>query len=78
MSTISLNLPESLLRSAHKLAEKENVPVDQLITLALAEKVAVLMAEEELAERAKRGTVEKFRRAIAKVPAVEPPEEDRL
>lgn len=78
MSTINLNLPESLLRSARKLAERENVPVDQLITLALAEKVAVLMAEEELTERAKRGTAEKFRRAMAKVPAVEPAEQDRL
>lgn len=38
MSTISLRLPDSLHKQVRKLAEKENVSINQLITLALAEK----------------------------------------
>jgi hypothetical protein len=78
MSTISLNLPESLYHTARKLAEKENIPVDQLFTLAIEEKVSALMAEEALGERASRGDAERFRRAMAKVARTEPAEDDRL
>jgi len=78
MSTISLRLPESLHESARALAEKENISINQLITLALAEKVSALMTEEYLGERAKRGSKEKFQAVLAKVPDVEPEEHDRL
>jgi predicted HicB family RNase H-like nuclease len=40
MSTISLRLPESLHNTARKLAERENISINQLITLALAEKIS--------------------------------------
>jgi hypothetical protein len=49
-----------------------------LITLALAEKVSALMTEEYLGERAKRGSKEKFHKAMAKVADVEPEEQDKL
>jgi hypothetical protein len=78
MSTIRLRLPESLHESARALAEKENISINQLITLALAEKVSALMTEEYLGERAKRGSKEKFRKALAKVADVEPEEQDKL
>jgi hypothetical protein len=78
MSTISLRLPDSLHTSARALAEKENVSLNQLITLALAEKVATLMAEEYLGERAKRGSRKNFQRALNKVADVEPEKYDRL
>ncbi len=78
MSTISLRLPESLHESARALAEKENISINQLITLALAEKVSALMTEEYLGKRARRGSKEKFRKAMAKVADVEPEEQDKL
>ena len=78
MSTISLRLPESLHKQARKLAEKESVSINQLITLALAEKLSALMTEEVLEERAKRGRRKKFERAMAKVPKVTPEDYDRL
>jgi hypothetical protein len=78
MSTISLRLPESLHESARALAEKENISINQLITLALAEKVSALMTEEYLGDRAKRGSRDKFRAVLAKVSDVEPEERDRL
>ncbi len=78
MSTISLRLPDSLHKQVRRLAEKESVSINQLITLALAEKLSALMTEEYLEGRAKRGSRKKFERAMAKVPKVEPEEFDRL
>ncbi|MBI1900753.1 MAG: toxin-antitoxin system HicB family antitoxin [Planctomycetia bacterium] len=78
MSTISLRLPDSLHQMLRTLAEKEQVSINQLITLAVAEKVASLATEDYLAVRAKRASRKKFRRAMAKVADVEPEERDRL
>lgn len=78
MSTLSLRLPESLHKSAREIAERENISLNQLITLALAEKIAALSTEEYLEVRARRASKEKFLQAMAKVPQVEPPEYDRL
>jgi len=78
MSTISLRLPESLHEAARELAEKEKISINQLITLAVAEKVSALLTEEYLEERAKRGSREKFERAMSKAADLEPVEEDRL
>ena len=78
MSTISLRLPASLHDSARELAKKESISINQLITLALAEKVSALMAEEYLGKRAKRGDKRKFHKAMAKVANVQPEAYDRL
>lgn len=77
MSTISLRLPESLHASARTLADREEISLNQLIMLALAEKVSALMTEEYLSERARRGSKKKFQRALNKVADIEPEEEDR-
>jgi hypothetical protein len=78
MSTISLRLPDSLHKQVRKLAERESVSINQLITLALAEKLSALMTEEYLEERAKRGSRKKLERAMAKVPKILPESYDRL
>lgn len=78
MSTISLRLPYSLHRQVRKLAEKESVSINQLVTLAVAEKLSALMTEEFLEERAKRGSRKKFERAMAKAPKRQPEKNDRL
>lgn len=78
MSSISLRLPDSLHASARELAAKENISINQLIALALAEKVSALMTEEYLDKRAKRASKRKFEKALAKVAAVDPDKRDRL
>ena len=78
MSTISLRLPDSLHHSARELAAKENISINQLIALALAEKVSALTTEEYLNKRAKRASKRKFAKALAKVADVEPDQRDRL
>jgi len=60
------------------LAEQESVSINQLITLALAEKLSALVTEEYLDQRAVRGNRKKFERAMSKVPKIKPDESDRL
>lgn len=78
MSTLNVNLPESLRRRAQSLAQDDGVPLDQFIATALAEKVAVLDADSYIRARAARGSREKFDRVLAKVPDLEPEAHDRL
>ncbi len=78
MSTLNVNIPESLYRRAQSLAQDDGVPLDQFIATALAEKVAVLDADSYIRERGARGSREKFDRVLSKVPDVEPEEHDRL
>ena len=78
MSTLHVNIPESLRRRAQTLAQDDGVPLDQFIATALAEKVAVLDADTYLRERAARGSREKFDCVLSRVPDIEPEEQDRL
>lgn len=78
MSTISLRLPDSLHNKARELAHIENTSINQLITLALAEKMSSLMTEDYLKQRADKGNRNKFERALSKVLDIIPAEHDRL
>ncbi len=78
MSTISLRLPDSLHEEVRKLAERENVSINQLATLAIAEKVAALETADYLLQRASRADKKKFLRAMAKVSDETPDERDAL
>ncbi len=77
MSDLRLRLPDYLHEQARIVAQQQNISVNQLITLALAEKIAVLTSEGYLESRAARGVAEKYHRALGKSPQVEPYPEDR-
>lgn len=78
MSTISLRLPASLHKAARELARKDAISINQLITLALAEKISAIGAEDYIRNRAARASRKKFLAALAQVPHAEPAEYDRL
>jgi hypothetical protein len=78
MSTLSVRLPTSLHRHLRELAQKEGVSINQLITTAVAEKMAALMTVDYLEERAARGDRSKLVRVLRKVKATPPTTEDRL
>lgn len=78
MSAINLRLPDSLHKMAKDVAHKDHISLNQLITSAVAEKISALATEDYLMERAKKGSKQKFMRALSKVPAVEPEEFDKL
>ncbi len=78
MSKLSVQLPNSLHTHLQELAKREGVSVEQFISTAVAEKMAALMTESYLAERAKRGSRAKYEEALAQVPDVEPEKYDKL
>ena len=77
MSTLSIRLPESLHKNAKAYASQEGVSINQLISTALAEKLAALGAQDYLEQRAARGSLEQFDAALASVPDVDPEPCDR-
>ena len=58
-SNFALRLQPSLMEEARKIAKAEGVAVNQLINVAVAEKVSALRTEEYFAERAAKGDVKK-------------------
>lgn len=78
MSTLSIQLPDSLYKSLQKLAEQDGVSLDQFIALAVAEKISALTTEGYLQERARRGERAKYEAVLAKVADVEPEPDDQL
>ena len=78
MSEIRVNLPNSLKRQLEDLAEREGISADQFIATAVAEKMSALLTEEYLEERGKKGSRERYKAALEKVPDAEPDERDRI
>jgi HicB-like protein involved in pilus formation len=58
-SNFALRLQPSLLDEARKAAEAEGVALNQLINVAVAEKLSALRTEKYFAERAGRASVPK-------------------
>jgi hypothetical protein len=63
---------------ARELAAEEDVSLNQLITLALAEKISALKSEEFFAKRTRGASRAKFERAMRKVSKAQPAPHDRL
>jgi len=58
-SNFTLRLQPSLLDEARHLAEAEGVALNQLINVAVAEKISALRTERYFAERAARANIPK-------------------
>lgn len=72
-SNFALRLQPSLMEEARKVAKAEGVAVNQLINVAVAEKVSALRTEEYFAERAQRGDVRKALRILKRAGVGQPP-----
>ncbi|MBI1901265.1 MAG: toxin-antitoxin system HicB family antitoxin [Planctomycetia bacterium] len=78
MAKLRVRLPDSLHKQLRECARREGTSINQLISSAVAEKLAALLTEDYLAERAKRGSRKKFLAALKSAPDVEPEAFDRL
>jgi hypothetical protein len=65
-SNVALRLQESLLEEAKRVAEAEGVALNQLINVAVAEKLSALRTETYFLERAKKADVEKAKGILAR------------
>ena len=73
-SSFPLRLASSLQEEARKTAESEGISLNQLINLALAEKISALRTEDFFRERGVRANTKKARRILKRV-GNEPPRE---
>lgn len=78
MSTLSVRLPDSIHKKLKELAKKEGVSMNQFISLAVAEKLSVLLTVDYLKERAEKADRKVFEDILSQVPDAEPDEYDRL
>ncbi len=78
MSTLTIQLPESLKKSIEALAAREGYTVSQFLVSAAGEKLAVLLTMDYLRREAAAGRRQDFDKYLAAVPNVPPPDNDRL
>jgi hypothetical protein len=72
-SNFALRLQPSLLEEARKVAEQEGVAVNQLINVAVAEKLSALRTEAYFRERAARADLSKAQEVLARAGKGNPP-----
>ena len=72
---LTINVSGERCRRAAEIAAAENVSIEELFSAAFEKRV---LEFEGGKERAAKGSYEKFRRVMSKVPPTEPPEYDRL
>ena len=78
MSTLTIQLPESLKKTIEALAAKEGYSVSQFLASAAGEKVAVVLTMDYLRREAAAGRREDFERYLAAVPDAPPLPGDEL
>ena len=69
MSTLEAKIADLLLQQVNELAAKENVTVDQIVSIALAAQVSAWNTRESIASRAKRVNWQKVDEILGRVPA---------
>jgi hypothetical protein len=72
-SNVALRLQTSLLEEAKRVAESEGVALNQLINVAVAEKLSALRTEEYFRERFARADIDKAKRLLKKAGHGKPP-----
>jgi predicted transcriptional regulator len=78
MTTLTIELPESLKKRIELLAAKEGYTVSQFLASAAGEKLAVVLTMDYLRQEANTGRRADFEKYLAAVPNVPPPEGDSL
>ncbi len=72
-SNVALRLQGSLLDEARRVAESEGVALNQLINVAVAEKLSALRTEEYFGERARRANPARAKRILKRAGRGKPP-----
>ncbi|MBZ5580384.1 MAG: hypothetical protein LAP40_27845 [Acidobacteriia bacterium] len=70
---MALRLQTSLLDEARRVAESEGVALNQLINVAVAEKLSALRTEEYFRERAARANIAKAKGILRRTGRRKPP-----
>ncbi|MGK7886888.1 MAG: hypothetical protein AB4057_19955 [Crocosphaera sp.] len=75
---LNTQIPDALYQQIETLANKEQIPVEQLINMALSAQISAWLTKEYLEEKAQKGSWDKFKQALDKVSNQEPEDYDKL
>lgn len=78
MSTLTIQLPESLKKKIEALAVEEGYSVSQFLASAAGEKLAVVLTMDYLRRESAAGRREDFERYLASVPDAAPAKDDQI
>ena len=78
MSTVTIEIPDSLKTQIEAIAAREGYSLGQFLASAAGEKLAALATMTYLREESEKGRREDFDRYLAAVPNAAPLPEDRL
>ncbi|MDA1273480.1 MAG: toxin-antitoxin system HicB family antitoxin [Verrucomicrobia bacterium] len=78
MKAIELRMPDEVHQKLSSMAAHEHQPVDAFALRKLEELVRAVDSLSELERRARQGSREKFKAAMAKIPSVPPMPGDEL
>lgn len=78
MNALTINIPDSLYNKLKELTQKDRVSLEDFAVSAVAEKLASFLTVDYIEHRAKRANIDRFHEILAKIPSIEPDEEDRL
>jgi hypothetical protein len=78
MANYALRVPESLFAYARKVAEEENVSMNQFFVTAIAEKISALKTEAYFRARRERGDLADFDAWLAASPDQAPEAGDEM
>ncbi len=78
MSSVTIDIPESLKHRIEALAAAEGYSLEQFLAAAAGEKLSVVLTMEYLKREAAAGHRDAFDHYLAAVPDAEPPASDRI
>jgi len=78
MAKLQLRLPESIHNKVRKIAEKEQVSINQLLVNSISNEIIRYETQQFFGDRSKDFNEQDFLDALQEIPAVEPSELDRL
>ena len=78
MTTLTVELPDSLTKKIEELASREGYTVSQFVASAASEKLAVVLTMDYLRREAASGCRQDFEHYLKAVPDAVPAETDRI
>lgn len=78
MTNLNVQIPNFIYKQIEAKAIKENVSIDQLVTIALTAQVSTWAGKDYVETKKARGSLDKLKQALNKVPDVKPEDYDKL
>lgn len=75
---LNTQIPDALYQQIETLANKQKIPVEQLVTMALSAQISSWMTLDYLEEKAQKGSWDKFQQVLTKVSDQQPEDYDKL